>query len=72
MDEIKICEACGKDFIPNKFHPQQRYCNLPECKRERRNKYLHAYGKMWGLCRARHNSLYAEFRIMPSRGGIWA
>ncbi len=47
MSKTKICEACGKEFIPDKFHPRQRYCGLPECKSQRRNKYLRAYGKMW-------------------------
>jgi len=62
MSGTKICAACGKEFIPDKFHPKQRYCGLPECKRERRNKYLHAYGKMYRKLHPGYSSEYKRRR----------
>lgn len=30
-DAMKMCIACGMTFVPDKFHPYQRFCSL-QCK----------------------------------------
>ena len=33
--ERKVCQACGREFLPAFRHPHQKYCSHPECVRER-------------------------------------
>lgn len=68
MAEEKICKACGKSFIPNKYRPNQDICSSVECQYQRqlnnmttwrrRNpnyfKYKEASDKSWKeTCRQR-------------------
>lgn len=39
--ERKVCQACGREFIPAFRHPHQKYCSNPECVRERNAKRQH-------------------------------
>jgi len=34
----KLCEICGKEFIPDKYHPYQKVCSSPECQHRRQLK----------------------------------
>lgn len=29
------CKICQQEFVPNKYHPAQEVCSLPECQRLR-------------------------------------
>jgi len=33
------CPCCGKKFSPSIYHPNQRICSKPECRRRWRNEY---------------------------------
>ncbi|MCM8823555.1 MAG: hypothetical protein NC822_02655 [Candidatus Omnitrophica bacterium] len=34
-DNIKICKICQKEFVPDKFHPNQQVCLNPLCQHKR-------------------------------------
>ena len=38
----KQCTGCGKAFHPRPQTPEQSYCSLPECQRERRRRWQYA------------------------------
>ena len=37
--EPRCCPYCGTKFSPSKFHPDQRVCSKPECRRRWRTDY---------------------------------
>lgn len=37
--EFKQCAACGQAFQPRPQVPQQNYCPMPDCQRERRRRW---------------------------------
>ena len=37
--EPRCCPCCGTKFSPSIFHPDQRICSKPDCRRRRRKDY---------------------------------
>lgn len=35
MSKIKICKFCKKEFVPDKYHSNQKVCSSPECQYKR-------------------------------------
>jgi len=31
----KKCQICGREFIPDKYHPYQKVCSNPSCQHQR-------------------------------------
>ena len=60
-----ICKICQREFIPNKYRPQQKVCSEPECQRkrqfenvkdwQRRNPDYFKYGQSLPSWKERHN-----------------
>ncbi len=44
---VRRCPHCEELFIPDKYHPRQRYCSMKSCRTQRRKKYKNAYNRMW-------------------------
>ncbi len=53
--EPHCCPYCGTKFSPSIFHPNQRICSKPECRRRWRNEYhrrkYHADAEYRLICR---------------------
>jgi len=32
---VKMCSVCSKEFVPNKFHPNQKVCKSLDCQHQR-------------------------------------
>ena len=47
MIKVKRCANCEKLFVPDKFHPRQRYCTDKECAKDRRQAYKRKYNAEW-------------------------
>ena len=45
--KVKRCDHCGTLFMPDKYHPRQRYCTDPDCAKDRRRAYKREYNKEW-------------------------
>ncbi len=45
--KVKRCDHCGSLYMPDKFHPRQRFCTDPECVKDRRRAYKREYNKEW-------------------------
>jgi hypothetical protein len=71
--ECRRCAACGQGFKPRAQVPQQRYCGMPGCQRERRRRWQHAKLRNDGDYRAnqvqaqrawagRHEDYWREYR----------
>ena len=45
--KVKRCDHCGTLYMPDKFHPRQRFCTDPECGKDRRRAYKREYNKEW-------------------------
>lgn len=67
---ISICEYCGKDFIPDKFHPNQKYCckscssrKYREEEREKNRKYYQEHKEEIKKYRQEHKEERKEYDI---------
>ena len=53
--EAHRCLYCGKQFLPSTFHPHQKICSAPKCKRHHRTEYhrrkYHADAEYHLVCR---------------------
>jgi len=72
----KICEACHKKYVPNKFHPHQKVCSKKACQKARArlffkkwlkgepDYYKHRWdGAEWSRkWRKKHPKYYIEYR----------
>lgn len=45
--QVKRCPHCEELFLPDKFHPTQKYCLSPACRQQRRRSYKAKYNKEW-------------------------
>ena len=67
--ECKQCIACGQSFQPRPQSPQQTYCPLPECQRERRRRWLR--DKLQADPDYRDNQARAQRAWMDRNPGYW-
>ncbi len=44
---IARCPHCEQLFMPDKFHPNQRFCADARCRQERRRHYKSEYNRTW-------------------------
>ena len=44
MSEVRKCEICGREFVPNS--PSQKICGSEECLKERRRQYTQKHAEM--------------------------
>ncbi len=45
--QVRRCPHCDQLFLPDKYHPRQKYCSSEACRRERRRSYKARYNKLW-------------------------
>jgi len=43
---MNSCKICGIDFVPDAFHPRQKFCDV-QCRKEARRQYKKAYNRVW-------------------------
>jgi hypothetical protein len=67
--ECQRCAACGMAFRPRAQVPQQRYCGLASCQRERRRRWQKS--KLRSDVDYRANQVQAQRAWAAGRGDYW-
>jgi hypothetical protein len=67
--ECRRCASCGRVFWPRAQVPQQRYCSLACCQRERRRRWQQ--GKLESDADYRANQLQAQRAWSGRHGDYW-
>jgi hypothetical protein len=67
--ECRRCAACGTAFRPRAQVPQQRYCGLASCQRERRRRWQQI--KLQSDADYRANQAQAQRAWAAGRGDYW-
>ena len=64
MAQVRKCEICGREFIPNS--PNQKMCGSEECHKERQKKYAHDNVEMHREATKRYRENNKEYKKLAA------
>ena len=64
MAQVRKCEICGREFIPNS--PNQKMCRSEECHKERQKQYAHDNVEMHREATKRYRENNKEYKKLAA------